>query len=398
MVDPKPEALMAKMVEILRDQDCLHDADVAAAFLSVPRHVFVPEKSRAEAYTADVAIPTHFDADGAPISSSSAPNIMSTMLEQLDVAPGMHVLEIGAGTGYNAGLLAHLVGVTGSVVSVELDAQVAREAACHLADAKVSGARVVVADGWLGDPDATDDGQPRFDRVIVTVGVWEVSPHWIRQVRVGGVLVLPLWLRPGVQVSVAFVREEEQLRSTSAHACGFMRLRGPHAGPEMQVAVPGWRDRVEGATPEREWIAAVEHAEPEHVSALRALLAGPVTATRVPLPAPGWTTRLALEETDVIALSGRKTWWHFACGLFAPEGDSLAVLDGGQLLAFGDPACGNRLRARLPALAPLRIADLEIVAAPHPAPAAPGVWVLERPEVDLVITAAGAAGEPVRVP
>jgi protein-L-isoaspartate(D-aspartate) O-methyltransferase len=204
------------------------------------------------------------------------------------------------------------------------------------------------------------------------------------------VLVLPLWLRPGLQVSVAFAREVDRLRSTSAHGCGFMRLRGAHAGPEMQVVVPGWRDRVDGATPEREWVAAVEDAAPEHVAALRALLAGPIRSAPVPLPAPGWTTRLALEEPDTIALSGRETWWHFACGLFAPQGDSLAVFDAGQVLSFGDPLCGDRLRARLPELAPLQLRDLEIEAVAHPAPATPGAWVLERPAVDLVVRARGA--------
>ena len=84
-----------------------HD-DVAAAFSCGTAPPVRPGGPLADAYSLDTVIPTHFDDDGLSISSSSAPNIMATMLEQLDVQPGMRVLEIGAGTGYNAGLLAHL--------------------------------------------------------------------------------------------------------------------------------------------------------------------------------------------------------------------------------------------------------------------------------------------------
>ena len=100
---------------------------------------------------------------------------MATMLEQLRVEADMFVLEVGAGTGYNAGLLARLVGPSGRVVSVDLDEQVAAEARAHLAAAGVDRVRVVQADGWLGAA-----GVGLFDRVMLTVGAWEVSPHWSR--------------------------------------------------------------------------------------------------------------------------------------------------------------------------------------------------------------------------
>ena len=381
--------LRAAMVAALRDQGFVRRPDVEMAFASVPRHVFVPSVSPAQAYTTDTALATHFDADGTAISSASAPDIVATMLEQLAVGPGMRVLEIGAGTGYNAGLLACLVGPAGSVVSVDIDEVVAAEAREHLDDAGIPGVRVVVGDGWLGVPPG--DGEALFDRVEVTVGSWEVSPHWIEQLHPGGILVMPLWLRPGVQVSVAFVREGYRLKSVSAHGCGFMRLRGPHAGPDTHIIVPGWADRVDGASKEREWIAALEDASPDRVARLRELLGGPATSSRVALPAAGWTTRLALEERDAIALSGRRTWWNFACGLFAPGRDSLAVFDAGQIVSFGDPQCAERLRVRLPQLTALKLRDLDIQARPHPVGGVPaGAWLLERPDVDLVVRDAGS--------
>src|ERR1044072_8595046 len=79
---------------------------VAEAFRLVPRHRFLPDFDPEAAYR-DEPIVTKRDEEGRPISSSSQPAIMGIMLDQLDVRPGHRVLEIGAGTGYNAALLAH---------------------------------------------------------------------------------------------------------------------------------------------------------------------------------------------------------------------------------------------------------------------------------------------------
>ena len=202
-IDGQVPALIAEMIDALRRRHCLHSDKVADAFRAVPRHVFVPGRPLAEVYSSETVIPTHFDNDGLSISSSSAPNIMAIMLEQLGVRPGMRVLEIGAGTGYNAGLLAYLVGPHGRVVTVDLDEEITTEAQKHLHAANIDHVRVVCGDGWFGSGVAET-----FDRVILTVGAWEVSPHWFEQLPVGGVLVMPLWLRPGLQVSVAFVRAD----------------------------------------------------------------------------------------------------------------------------------------------------------------------------------------------
>lgn len=92
------------LVDLLIQNENIQSERVAAAFRAVPRHPFLPDTPLEEVY-ADVAVPTHFDDDGRPISSSSQPAIMAIMLEQLDLQPGQHVLEVGAGTGYNAALM-----------------------------------------------------------------------------------------------------------------------------------------------------------------------------------------------------------------------------------------------------------------------------------------------------
>src|SRR6202020_1593510 len=180
----------------------------------------------------DRAIPTHVDGRGVPVSSASAPTIMAVMLELLDLAPGQRVLEIGAGTGYNAALLARLVGEAGAVTSLDIDEQVAREAADHLAAVGAGSGAVPCTERWLGE-----DRAAPFDRISATVECWDISPHWFGQLREGGVLVLPLALGPGLTMAVAFEKVGQILTSTSMAFCGFMPLRGPHAGPENRTLV-----------------------------------------------------------------------------------------------------------------------------------------------------------------
>ena len=106
-----------------------------------------------------------------------------------------------------------------------------------------------------------------------------------------------------------------------------------------------------------------------------------------PLGAMGWTTRLALEERDVIQFGGRNTWWHVAYGLFDVTHASLAFVDGELLVGFGDQTCFERLHARVPELRPLDLERLKIEAIRHPAPETGEKNIcLSRPSFDLIIT------------
>src|SRR6187455_2945845 len=121
----------ARLVDGMRDSGRLCSPAVEAAFRTVPRHLFLPGVPLARAY-ADEAVATQA-VDGVTTSSASQPSMMAIMLAQLDLCPGHRVLEIGAGTGYNAALMARLVGPSGKVVSVDIDPEVAQRARENLA-------------------------------------------------------------------------------------------------------------------------------------------------------------------------------------------------------------------------------------------------------------------------
>jgi protein-L-isoaspartate(D-aspartate) O-methyltransferase len=220
-------ALRRALVAGLREQDAIRTDRVDAALRAVPRHLFVPGVSPVLAY-ADTVVPTKYDHAGEPVSALSQPTIVAVMLEQLDVRPGMRVLEIGAGTGYNAALLACLAGTAGHVVSVDVDADLVEQARSHLSAAAAvglevaRGVQVEQGDGALGYPSAAP-----YDRIIVTVGAGDVPSAWLGQLAPGGRLVVPLRIRGGVTRSLAWEREGDGVWcARRPEVCSFMPLRG----------------------------------------------------------------------------------------------------------------------------------------------------------------------------
>ncbi|MFE5948690.1 methyltransferase domain-containing protein [Streptomyces sp. NPDC056480] len=121
-------------------------------------------------------------------SSASAPSIVFRMLRMLNVAPGHRVLEIGTGTGWNAGLLAHVVG-SDNVTSLEVDAALASEARDRLRQAGMD-VQVIAGDGAVGY--ATN---APYDRLVATCSVRSVPRQWVEQVKPGGVILTP-WDSP----------------------------------------------------------------------------------------------------------------------------------------------------------------------------------------------------------
>ncbi|MCR4392518.1 MAG: methyltransferase [Candidatus Acetothermia bacterium] len=122
-----------------------------------------------------------------PTSSSTQPSLVARMPELLDILPGMRVLEIGTGTGYNAALLAELLGDPGLVWTVESQPDVAEEAKEVLAREGYGGVHVAMGDGFYGAP----EGAP-YDRIEATVGCSDLSPHWLEQLSPQGFMLIPL--------------------------------------------------------------------------------------------------------------------------------------------------------------------------------------------------------------
>ncbi len=217
---PEASELRHRLSDSLVKEGRVSSPVVEAAFRAVPRHCFVPGSPLPEAY-ADDAVYTKWAADGARISAASQPTIVALMLEQLGIEPGNRILEIGAGTGYNAALMGTITGLAGHVTAVDVDTDLVEDARAHLATAGVTGVDVLLGDGALGAP----SGAP-YDRVIATVGAHEVPGAWLDQLRPGGRLVVPVRLRGAVSRSIIFERGDDGWMSTGSEMAVFMPLRG----------------------------------------------------------------------------------------------------------------------------------------------------------------------------
>jgi protein-L-isoaspartate(D-aspartate) O-methyltransferase len=249
------EQVNQEMVDRLIALGALWSPPLIAAFRATPRHRFLdrvfhyqrkhdhwnevitrdpgPEELRL-VYSDRALItrlsPARRGEPAVPISSSSQPSLMAQMLEDLKPAPGQRVLEVGAGTGYNAALLAHVVG-PGGVLSIDVDRQVLAEAWDHLRAFPERRVELRHADGRCGYAEAAP-----FDRIMVTAATPDLEPAWLEQLAPGGLLLAPLVIAPGLAFVVRGTAADGGFDGGLTRAAYFMPLRaedeaGPPEGP-----------------------------------------------------------------------------------------------------------------------------------------------------------------------
>ncbi|MGM1060636.1 methyltransferase, FxLD system [Saccharothrix sp. Mg75] len=224
----RAEQLRNKVVDDLIAEGTITSATVEAAMRKVRRELFAPDAKLDEVYRLYNGFVTKRDEDGSPLSSISAPQVQAYMLEQADLAPGMSVLEIGSG-GYNAALLAELVGPSGRVITVDIDPDVTDRASRFLDEAGYSRVSVVLADADGGVPEYAP-----YDRIVVTVGSWDIPPAWISQLAQDSLLLVPMVIKDLPRV-IVFERDGHGLISRWSQMFGFVPMRGAGAHQARQV-------------------------------------------------------------------------------------------------------------------------------------------------------------------
>ena len=226
------ERLRAELVRELTEDGVITSAAVAGAFAAVPRHVFTPEVALVDAYGAYTSVVTKRGPDGRAMSSVSEPHVQGFMLEQAEIAPGMRVLEIGSG-GYNAALCAELVGAGGQVTTVDIDPDVIDRARGMLEATGFGRVNVVLADADAGVPEHAP-----YDRILVTVGAWDIPPAWVEQLAEGGRLLVPLRVR-GLTRVISFEHRDGHLENVSERIFGFVPMQGAGAHQAHTVILAG---------------------------------------------------------------------------------------------------------------------------------------------------------------
>jgi protein-L-isoaspartate(D-aspartate) O-methyltransferase len=204
-----------QMVELQLRRGGIRDERVLAAMGTVPREAFVPEHEQSHAY-ADGALPIEHG------QSISQPYMVALMTEALELDGPERVLEIGAGTGYQAAILAVLCA---EVFSIERIAGLADSARQRLADLGIGNVEIGVGDGTLGWPEHAP-----YDGIIVTAGAPRPPGPLLEQLADGGRLVIPVGDRQSQMLEVR-TRHGEKHRTRNVCACKFVPLVGAHGWP-----------------------------------------------------------------------------------------------------------------------------------------------------------------------
>ena len=230
---------MDLMVDRLIENNTISSLLVEKAFRTTPRHMFINY------------LPPRYSKDGKSWSScepsqipdtylniiysetdailqkcgfrtkSSAPNIMATMLEALELEEGLKVLEIGTGSGYNAALLSAMVGSTGEVFTIERQDNAVKNVLKSLNRMEFSNVKVVCGDGSVGYSTFAP-----YHRIITTASIYDIPPSWLDQLCDGGIIVAPVWMAPGRMPILKLVKHSNELHGYFIGNSSFMHLQG----------------------------------------------------------------------------------------------------------------------------------------------------------------------------
>ncbi len=202
-----------RMAERLRDHYKIRDERVLEAMALLPRHRFVPEAIKSQAYN-DNALPI---SGGQTISQ---PFIVARMTELIELSGQEKVLEIGAGSGYQTAVLASLAR---KVFAIERLPNLADEAIRRLQTLGLRNITLKSADGTTGW-----DAYMPFDAILVAAGGPEIPEPLVKQLKVGGRLVIPIGEDQHSQMLIRVTRTSSNYVTENFGPCAFVPLIGQH--------------------------------------------------------------------------------------------------------------------------------------------------------------------------
>ncbi|WGS64228.1 methyltransferase domain-containing protein [Marinitoga aeolica] len=157
---------------------------IIKAFEKVPREKFVFSGISLDSIYSDQAIPTFYGKDF--LSTSSQPSLMALFYKETILKEGDRVLEIGTGTGYNAAIMAEIVGKSGIIVTTEPEAEIFQKAKENLSE--YDNIKVLNKDGYYGYD------EEKFDIIFSTIAVDAIPVTWINQLKENGKIISPIVL------------------------------------------------------------------------------------------------------------------------------------------------------------------------------------------------------------
>lgn len=228
------------------------------AYLATPRHQFVKRYREwgttewhevhaenlaehvATLYTNKPLVLFGDDDDNVP-STISQPSFVLRMLDLLQLRPGQRVFELGAGSGWNAALMGHLVGSEGHVYSLEIIPEVAARAATAIETLAIKNVHIIAGEGGEGYA----AGAP-YDRAIFTAGTYDFPHHFYEQIKDEGLLLVVIKNEGGGDNLFLLRKTGDHFESLESMPCGFVQLRGKYQLDSLEPitveTLPEWAE------------------------------------------------------------------------------------------------------------------------------------------------------------
>ncbi len=202
------------LVKSLKEKGIIKTKKVEEAFLKTPREKFVPEKQKNNAYK-DTPLKIGKN------QTISAPHMVAIMCEELDISKGQKILEIGAGSGYHAAIVANIIGENGQIYTVERFSELAKQAEENLKKANINNATIKTRDGSEGLKEFAP-----YDRIYVTCASPDIPPPLEEQLRDPGKLMVPI----GNTFCILTILEKQkgEINKKNLGGCAFVPLVGKH--------------------------------------------------------------------------------------------------------------------------------------------------------------------------
>ncbi len=194
---------------------------VVAAYKKLPRHLFIKRSYSMDEMYGDY--PLEIYRDEKYISTISQPSFVMLMIDMLDLKPGHKVLELGAGSGWNAALMGEIVGPAGKVVSVEIIPSLAQETKDNLSFLGIANVEIISGDGATGYPP-----EAPYDRGIFTAGATDLPKAFHEQIKVGGKLLFVLKTQ-SIDLLLLLIKKEDHFEELSRLSCSFVPMKGQKA-------------------------------------------------------------------------------------------------------------------------------------------------------------------------
>ena len=385
----KHQRQLLEQTQYLYSQTPISDA-TAKAYLAVPRHLFVKRyrewgtkewhEVRVETLAQHVAtlysdkpLILFGEDDDNILSTISQPSFVLRMLDILQLKPGHTVFELGAGSGWNAALMGHLVGPAGHVYSLEIIPEMAWMAAETIEVSKATNVHVIAADGGEGH-----SAEAPYDRAIFTAGAYDLPRHFYDQIKFGGLLLIVIKNEGGRDNLFLLRKMHDHFESLESMSCGFVQLRGKHQidslDPISLETLPEWAELQHGEVARTPfwWGGKGREGSMWRTLGIRSFLG---------ITEPSFRTF----KTDKTEKAGPRSREDHYFGLWDKENGSLVLAKDDSLIAYGSAHAKERLLQSIHQWVDLGMPSaasfmLQVYPSDSPLTAGENQWIIKRKE------------------